>query len=94
MSEFLVMSRRRTETFTDAEFDAAIPTETVRVRELYADGVIRTIWLRDDVAGAAFLLEAESLAAARGIVDSLPMAADGLSEFTVIGLRPYRGFGP
>jgi hypothetical protein len=92
--QFLVLSRRRTERFADGEFDAVLPAETDMVRRLYADGVVRQIWLRDDVAGAGFIIEAADDASARGIVDTLPMAATGLSEFTLIPLRPYRGFGP
>ncbi|UPK76775.1 hypothetical protein MU582_09090 [Nocardioidaceae bacterium SCSIO 66511] len=88
----MVTSRRRTETYADSDFDAVIPAETARVRELYADGVVRQIWLRDDVPGACFIVEADALSDARKIVDGLPMAASGLSEFTVTGLRPYGGF--
>lgn len=42
-------------------------------------------------------MEVPALAAeliADAVVDSLPMAAHGLSDFTVTGLTPYRGFGP
>jgi muconolactone delta-isomerase len=92
--QFMVLSRRRTEQYTDADFDAAIPAETERVRQLYADGVVRQIWLRDDVPGACFLVEAPDEAAAQATVDALPMASAGLSEFTVLPLKPYRGFGP
>lgn len=92
--QFLVLSRRRVEQFADADFEAVLPAETDRVRELYADGVVRQIWLRGDLAGAAFTVEADDEDAARAVVDGLPMAASGLSEFTVIPLRPYRGFAP
>lgn len=92
--QFLVLSRRRVEQFADADFEAVLPAETDRVRELYADGVVRQIWLRGDLAGAAFTVEADDEDAARAVVDALPMAASGLSEFTVIPLRPYRGFAP
>ena len=90
--QFMVTSRRRTETYADSEFEAVIPTETSRVRELYGAGVVRQIWLRDDVPGACFIVEAASLDDARRTVDDLPMARTGLSEFSVVGLRPYRGF--
>ncbi|WP_020664703.1 muconolactone Delta-isomerase family protein [Amycolatopsis benzoatilytica] len=92
--QFLVLSRRYTERYEDAEFDAVIPDETRRVRQLYAAGVVRQIWLRDDIPGACFVIEAPDEQAARSTVDALPMAQSGLSEFTVIPLLPYRGFGP
>ncbi|PZS11578.1 MAG: hypothetical protein DLM55_01225 [Acidimicrobiales bacterium] len=92
--QFMVMSRRRTEQFGDADFERVIPDETDRIRQLYADGVVRQIWLRDDLLGACFVIEASTVEDARSIVDALPMARLGLSEFTVLPLRPYRGFGP
>ena len=88
------MSRRRTEEVGEEDFEKVIPLETDRVRTLYAEGVVRQIWLRDDLPGACFVIEADSPAQAQATVDELPMAASGLSEFDVIPLRPYRGFGP
>ncbi|HET9254309.1 MAG TPA: hypothetical protein VFO16_03780 [Pseudonocardiaceae bacterium] len=90
----MVLSRRRTEQFTDADFAAVVPAETERVRQLYADGVVRQIWLRGDLAGACFIIEATGEGEAQSIVDALPMATSGLSEFTIIPLKPYRGFCP
>ncbi len=90
----MILSRRRTEKYADADFDAVIPAETDRVRQLYADGILRQIWLRGDTAGACFTVEAEDEAAVAGLLESLPMASSGLSEFNVIPLSPYRGFGP
>lgn len=92
--QFMVLSRRRTEQFEEADFAEVLPAETDRVRRLYLDGVVRQIWLRDDLPSACFIVEAPDEAAAKSTVDALPMASSGLSEFTVIPLRPYRGFGP
>ncbi|MCG3752949.1 hypothetical protein FKO37_20880 [Amycolatopsis sp. Poz14] len=92
--QFMVLSRRRTETFEETDFAEVIPAETDRVRRLYLDGVVRQIWLRDDLPGACFVVEAPDESTARSTVDALPMASSGLSEFTVIPLQPYRGFGP
>jgi muconolactone delta-isomerase len=92
--QFMVLSSRHTEQYQQADFDAAIPAETQRVRQLYADGVLRQIWLRGDIPGACFLIEAPDEHTARSTVSTLPMARSGLSEFTVIPLRPYGGFGP
>ncbi|MBF6243883.1 hypothetical protein IU471_09850 [Nocardia elegans] len=91
--QFMVLSRRRTESFTDADFEKVLPAETDRVRKLYLDGVVRQIWLRGDIAGACFTIEAADAEEANAIVAELPMAAAGVSEFTVIPLSPYRGFG-
>lgn len=92
--QFFVLSSRHRDRFTHEQYAEHLPAETQRVRELYSEGVIRQIWLRDDLPGGAFLLEAPSLPAARTVVDSLPLAHLLMSEFTVVPLRPYRGFGP
>lgn len=92
--QFLVMSRRRVEEFETADFDKVLPAESERVRELYAAGTVRQVWLRGDLAGACLLVEGEDQASVEAMVATLPMAASGLSEFTVIPLGPYRGFGP
>jgi uncharacterized protein YciI len=88
----MVTSRRRIEQYRDADFAPLIPGETARIKQLYADGVIRAIWHRGDGLGACFVLEAADLAAARAVVDDLPIARAGLAEFTVLALQPYRGF--
>lgn len=90
----MVLSRRRTEQFDEPDFERVIPAETEKVRTLYAAGIVRQIWLRGDLGGACFIIEAEDEADAHGIVAGLPMSAEGLSQFTVIPLLPYRGFGP
>lgn len=90
--QFMVLSRRHTDLYPPERFEELIPAETRRIRSLYADQVVRSIWLRSDTAGACFLIEAADLDVAQSIVDSLPMAASGLSEFTIIPLTPYRGF--
>ena len=92
--QFLVLSRRHSDRFTPEQYAEHLPAETARVRELYARGVIQQIWQRDDRAGAAFLVSARSLQAAREAVHSLPLARLQMSMFTVIPLRPYDGFGP
>jgi muconolactone delta-isomerase len=88
------MSHRNTDRYTDADFEPVLPAETARVRQLYAEDVIRQIWLRKDEPGACFLVEADALGTVHAIVATLPMATSRLSEFTVIPLLPYGSFGP
>lgn len=90
--QFMVTSRRRIEQYRDADFAPLIPGETARIKQLYADGVVRQIWHREDGLGTCFVLEAADLASARAIVDDLPISRAGLAEFTVLALRPYGGF--
>ena len=65
------------------------------MRELYSAGVIRNIWRRKDMPGAAILMEAASEDEARAAAASLPLAKrDMLEVFVVTQLDPYPGFGP
>lgn len=92
--QFISISRRRTETFAPEAFEALLGAEGLRVRELYAEGTVRSIWGRDDVPGAVMLLEAVDEAAARGALDSLPLAQRGMLEIELTPLRAYRAFCP
>jgi muconolactone delta-isomerase len=94
--QFLSLSRRRTDAFPPEAFSperAAL--ESARVKELYASGVLRQIWLRGDLPGAAILWEAASEAEARAALDSLPFNQAGMLEILAfVPLGPYPGFGP
>jgi hypothetical protein len=86
--------RRRTESFTDAQFAPLLDDEAEGVRSLYARGIVRAGWTREDVPGACLMLEAESVEAATASMSSLPLHAKGMLEVQFIPLRGYRGFGP
>ena len=94
--QFLSVSRRRTEAFPpDAWKPELLEAEGQRVRELYAAGVVRSIWRRKDMPGAAILMEAASEEEARAVVESLPLAKLGMLEIVVLtALEPYPAFGP
>ncbi len=90
--QFFVLARRRTEAFDEAQFAEHLDAEAVRVRELYADGVIRSAYSRADMPGAILMLEAADLAEAEEIVGTLPLVELGMLETTIVHVRGYRGF--
>jgi len=94
--QFLILSRRRTEVFPpEAWTPELIEAEGQRVRELYSAGIIRNIWRRKDMPGAAILMEAASEDEVRAAAASLPLAKrDMLDVVVVTQLDPYPGFGP
>ena len=94
--QFMTLSRRVTEKFSDAEFGPFIEPEAELARALYIDGFIRQIWHRDEPGGGACLLiEATSEAEVRETLATLPLVAAGMLEVvSVTALRPYGGFGP
>ncbi len=94
--QFLSLSRRRTDAFPPEAFTAErIAAEGQRVKELYAAGVLRQIWKRGDMPGAAIVWEAPSEAAVREACESLPLFQAGMLEIVaLLPLEPYAGFGP
>jgi muconolactone delta-isomerase len=94
--QFLSLSRRLVDQFPPEAFTPELSgRETARVRELYAAGLLRQIWLRGDIPGASILWEASSEAEVRDAIASLPIFQAGLLEIVaVIPFKPYPGFGP
>ena len=90
--QFFVLARRRVEDFAEEQFVQHLDAEAARVRELYADGVIRSAFSRADMPGAILMLEAADLAEAEQIVATLPLVALGMLETTIVHVRGYRGF--
>ncbi len=94
--QILTLSRRRTDAFPPEAFTPElIAAEGRRVRELYASGILRQVWKRGDMPGAAILWEATDEAAVRSAIATLPIFAGGMLETVVLTpLEPYAGFGP
>ena len=90
--QFLSLSTRRTDRFSDAEFAELAAAEVTRARELYAMGFIRQIWHRGDRPGACMVLEAGSLDEAHAHLRTLPLIRAGMLEVSIVPLVPYAGF--
>lgn len=90
--QFLSISRRRTEAFSDDQFASRARAEVAQARVLYGEGFIRQIWHRCDIPGACLLLEADDETHARERLNTLPLVNAGMLEVTIIPLEPYAGF--
>ena len=90
--QFLVISSRRTEHFTDEEFQSLVAEEGKQARVLYGMNFARHIWHRADVPGACQIVEAKDMAEAREMLETLPFAKANMIEFQIIPLKPYAGF--
>ncbi|MDR3437898.1 muconolactone Delta-isomerase family protein [Telmatospirillum sp.] len=91
--QFLTLSRRRSERFTDADIAPKIAEEVERARSLYSEGFIRQIWHRGDQGGACFLVEARDQQDVEAKLATLPLVKAGMLEVVaVVPLLPYRGF--
>lgn len=93
--QFITLSRRVTERFSDADFAPHLEAEAQRARALYLEGFIRQIWHRGDMGGACLLVEADSEKMVREKLETLPLVVAGMLEVTaIVPLKPYGGFGP
>ena len=94
--QFLSLSRRRTDAFPPEAFTSElVAREGQRVRELYASGILRQVWRRADLPGAAILWEAPGEAEVRAAIATLPLFEAGMIETAFLApLAPYPGFGP
>jgi muconolactone delta-isomerase len=92
--QILAVCRRRIESFTPEQFAALLDEEAEAVRSLYALGVVRAAWTREDVPGACLLVEADDAEAARTAFAVLPLYSREMLDVQFIPLRGYRGFGP
>ena len=94
--QFLTLSRRRTDAFPPEAFTPELLAhESAQVRELYASGILRQIWLRGDMPGASILWEADSEADVRTALDTQPLFKAGMLEvLALVPLKPYPGFCP
>lgn len=93
--QVLAVIRRRTEAFTQEQFDAVLEAEAQAVRGLYIEGVLRSVWSREDIPGAVLLIEAQSAEAAGEVIATFPLAQKGMLELEhLVPLRGYRGFAP
>jgi hypothetical protein len=93
--QVLAIVRRRTEAYTDEQFAPMLEPEAQAIRTLYAQGIVRAIWSREDALGAVVLLEADSLDRAREFVAGLPLVEKEMAEVQMlIPMKGYRGFGP
>lgn len=92
--QFLSLSRRRTDAFPPEAFTPELAgRETARVKQLYASGLLRQVWKRGDMGGAAILWEAAGEAEVREALNSLPIAQAGMLEIVaLVPLEPYPGF--
>jgi len=77
----------------DEQFTPAIlKTEAMRAWELYQQGIIRELYLRQDRNEAVLILECKDLIDASSVIATLPLVQAGLIAFDIMPLTPYSGF--
>jgi muconolactone delta-isomerase len=91
---FLAILGRKTRNFSEQQFEALLEPEAERVRDLYTQGILRSVAGRGDIKGAVVELECADADQAHRTISSLPLAAAEMLDVQVIPLLPYRGFAP
>lgn len=66
--------------------------EATRAWELHQSDAIRELYFRADREEAVLVLEAPDVAAARKILEQLPLVRAGLLDFDLVPLKSYPGF--
>ena len=74
------------ESHNSGDITQYLEAETARIGELMRDGIVETVLVKADQSGAFLLVRSADLASARDAVESLPLAAHGLTsaEFTEV----------
>ena len=67
---------------------AVMPSEVRATVKLYLDGKIRQWYSRGDGKGVIFLIDAKTTAAAQAIMETLPLAKEGLMDYEYIPVGP------
>jgi hypothetical protein len=73
-----------------AEF---MPKEVPATLRLYLDGRIEQFWFRQDRPGVIFYMQAESVEAAKALLEKLPLGQAGMMTFELIPVGPLAPLG-
>jgi muconolactone delta-isomerase len=92
--QYLVLISRSENALSMAPHKQDIEAEAEFVRQLYADGIVRQIWLKAE-GGACMISEADDEDSLRQFLSALPLVKSGyLAQPQISQLRAYTGFGP
>jgi hypothetical protein len=72
---------------TDEQRKQVMPREVPHTLQMYLDGKIEQFWFRADT-GPVFLMNADSLEAAKAVVDGMPLVEQGLAGYEFWPLSP------
>jgi hypothetical protein len=78
---------------TPEEQGAIMPKEVPATLKLYLDGVIEQMWFKQDAPGVVFLVQADSIDAAKAHLHGLPLGQAGLMDFDFIPVGPLMPLG-
>ncbi len=71
-----------------AQFTQTMPDEVRATLKLYLDGKIQQWYARTDGRGVMFILNVTDIAAAKALIDDMPLSKAGLANYEYILLGP------
>jgi hypothetical protein len=80
-------------TLTEEQSNRIFPHEVPATLKLYLDGKIEQFWLRDEMKGAVFLLNVNSMAEAEKLLGELPFTKENLHTFDLLPVGPLLPLG-
>ncbi len=66
--------------------------EAGKVWSLQQNGIIREIYLTDNLSKAVIIMECKSIEEAKSFLNDLPLVNEGFIEFKLYKLDPYPGY--
>jgi hypothetical protein len=77
----------------DEDRKQIMPREVPQTLQLYLDGKIEQFYFTQDKPGVVFLMNVESVEAAKAAVNTLPLAAGGFLSFEFLAVGPLKPLG-
>jgi hypothetical protein len=78
---------------TEEQSNRIFPKEVPATLRLYLDGKIEQFWLRDEMKGAVFLLNVDSIDEADRLLGALPFTQENLHTFELLPVGPLLPLG-
>lgn len=75
---------------TDEDRKQIMPKEVPATLKLYLDGKIEQFFFMQDKPGVVFLMEVESVDAAKAAVKAMPLAAGGFLDYEFLAVGPLK----
>jgi hypothetical protein len=82
-----------TKPMPDEQRAQIMPHEVPHTLKLYLDGKVDQYWFRQDKPGPVFLMNVESVDAAKAIIDEMPIVKGGFAAYEFIPVGPLAPLG-
>ncbi len=77
----------------DDQREEIMGREVPHTLRLYLEGPIEQFWFRGDRPGPIFLMEVDSIEAAKAVVDQMPIVVGGFAAYDYIPVGPLAPLG-